>query len=287
MAESVHDPVPPIRPRLLGWFRWFVRGYLKRHFHSIAVNRRLLKLADIQSHDAFVVYANHASWWDPLVAIELSDKLFPGFAMFAPIDASALAKYPMFGRMGFFAVEPQSQSGARDFLRISTAVVGRASASLWVTPEGRFADVRDSSAELMPGLSHLAWKLAREAADDLGVELQMVRKSRQIWYLPVAIEYPFWEERRPELLVWFGAPMNTAALIGKSKAECLRVLTHHLREAQRELAEASIARDGTKFELLGGGPSGTFFVYDWWRSLRGAVRGKSVKTDHGTKLNNL
>lgn len=278
-------PVPTINKRSLGWFRWFVKGYLRKHFHSLSINRQQLRSVDIMPTDGLVVYANHAAWWDPLIAIHFSHQMFPSFAMYAPIDAQALAKYPMFGRMGFFGIEQQQLSGAREFLSLSAAILAQPSSSIWITPEGRFADVRDTTASLMPGLTHLARRCARGTNADPGATGCGSQKRSQVWFIPLAVEYPFWEERRPELLAWFGRPLSSAAFDSQSKQHVAQELTNGLRQAQQQLATASIARDTSQFEVLGRGHSGTFFVYDWWRQFTGRLKGSRVRLEHGDKLN--
>jgi 1-acyl-sn-glycerol-3-phosphate acyltransferase len=278
--------LPSINAHVLGWFRWFVRYYIRKHFHALAVQRGELQSVSIAAGDALVVYANHASWWDPLAAIHLADFFFPGFEMYAPIDADALAKYPMFARMGFFGVRPNSRSSAQNFLELSHAIMARPGASLWLTPEGRFADVRDTSAELMPGLGHLAWKLSRQVhAHKLATSDALATRPQRQWFLPVALEYPFWEERQPELLVWFGRPIEVSSLEGSSKQQCAAQLAAGLRSAQQALSRASVARDTSAFEVLAGGSRGTFFLYDWWRSLRGVIGSGRSQRGHGDKLN--
>ncbi len=301
---------------MLSSFQWFVARYLAKNFHTLAVHRHAL-LRDfsdgsnlnvgsfvgsstapqdlpIGPADNIVVYANHASWWDPLAAIFVAQRLFAGWAMYAPIDAEALRQYPMFGRMGFFGVEQHSSRGAAEFLRTAEGILKRPATSLWLTPEGRFADVRDTTAKLMPGLAHLARKLSKPQHLPLGqhgsaAELRMDGRAAaghaaRVWFIPLAVEYTFWEERQPELLMRFGQPLSAAELTASSKQTCDRILTDRLRTAQAELATLSISRDASQFEILLGGSRGTFFVYDWWRTLCGRMRGEPVKTAHGEKF---
>ncbi len=249
----------------------------------------------IQPTDRLVVYANHASWWDPLAAIFLAQRLFAPWAMYAPIDAVALRQYPMFARMGFFGVEQDSPRGAAEFLLAANRILSRPATSLWLTPEGRFADARDTAAELMPGLAHLAWKVSQPQQPPLQRESGgacqaaagsdgTARQSR-VWFLPLAVEYTFWEERQPELLMRFGQPLCSAELPTRSKQQWDRALTERLRTAQAELAAPSIARDAEQFEVLLGGSSGTYFVYDWWRTLCGWIGRRQVQISHGQKFN--
>lgn len=273
--------LPRIQQPLMRGFRKFNRIFLRKHFHTVAANLELLKSAEIAAQDALVVYANHASWWDPLMALYMADRLFPDFKMFAPIDADAFEKYRMFGRMGFFPVARDSLKGAKDFLRVSRNILSQSGTSIWITPEGRFSDVRDHSAALMPGMAHLALQLSSKHVGQVPADSGQVNR---VWFLPAAIEYVFWEERLPEALVRFGKPMHTQETSTPSKETWQERLTQGLREAQRELAEQVVARDSSAFEVLLQSKSGTFFVYDWWRIVRSRMLGKQLDVDHSALL---
>ncbi len=271
--------LPKVNKPLMGGFRVFNRRYLRKHFHVIARSRATGLPHDIPSTDSVVVYANHASWWDPLLAIFLAEDLFPSFGMYAPIDAEAFEKYRIFGQMGFYPVAQNSLEGAKHFLKVSRAILAQSGNSIWLTPEGRFADVRDHSEALMPGLAHLGHALGKSKVVD--------SESPNVWFLPLAIEYCFWEEKMPELLLHFGEPVATES----EEAEALtskelwdQKLTSNLRQAQSELAALSIARDADAFEVLLRSRSGTFFIYDWWRSLSSRLRGNQMSTEHSDKF---
>ncbi len=285
----------------MGGFQLFNQRFLRRNFHTIAVNRHHLLAAALDPNDAMVLYANHASWWDPLLALFMAPRVFPGFRLYAPIDADAFEKYRMFGHMGFFPVRQQHRAGAVQFLKTSRRILQSPGASLWITPEGRFADVRDHRAALMPGLAHLAYQLSVDANTN--------PQPCRVWFVPAALEYVFWEERTPEVLIWLGRPVripvsgdpasrdpvseNSAdEFVGSSdgptgfeldKSGWLQLLTDRLREAQNELADASISRDTSPFDVLLSNRGGTFFLYDWWRKLRARVTGKTIDVSHSDK----
>lgn len=228
--------------------------------------------------DAVVVFANHASWWDPLTALFLCDNLFEGFKLYAPIDAEAFEKYKVFGQMGFYPVDQSHLRGAAHFLKVSKHILKHAGATIWITPEGRFADVRDKSTELMPGLGHLAASVQKS---------QRGANSPRVWFVPLAVEYAFWEEKQPELLTSFG---EGVCIDPRSKGEpedkivWQNRLTANLRRAQEELATASIARDSNYFEVLLSNSGGTFFIYDWYRRAAAKIRGKELDVQHSDKL---
>ena len=187
------DPTAPSQilgrrsPTLFRLFAFYLRWYLGRHFHAMLISRTGLPRP--VPGRPLIVYSNHPSWWDPAVCILLCDMLFPDRAGFGPMDASALGKYGVLERMGVFGVEQQDPRGAATFLRTCLAVLENPSAMLWITAEGAFTDPRTRPITLRPGLAHLA------------------RRVPGAVILPLAIEYIYWNESRPEVLVRFGEPM--------------------------------------------------------------------------------
>lgn len=296
--RSDGSEIPHISRPLVGGFQKFLGRFLRGKFHSVSLNRQALENVQLGPSDSLVIFGNHASWYDPLTAMLLAQRVFGDFRMYAPIDAEALQKYQMFAKMGFYPVEQSNLRGAVKFIRTSSEILRTPGASIWMTPEGRFVDPRHTTAEFMPGLSHLAAKLARERAEAASDQLP------RVWFIPLAIEYVFWEESKPELLTWLGTPIDVANCPAsfEKKASNERnmslgpeavsdkqrwnaILFQSLRNAQQELAQASIARDSTQFEILLGGKSGSFFIYDWWRRASGWITGRKVDVSHSDKLN--
>lgn len=252
---------------------WLVQGFLRyaqpmmaKHFHALAVNERLLP-EEIPENAPIIVYGNHPGWWDPIVAALLRREYFPLRRMYAPIDAQALAQYKILSQMGFYGLELDSKQGAADFLRVSRAILSSPKSTLWLTPEGQFSDPRDRSTSLMTGLAHL------------------VHRQPGIWVLPLAVEYCFWEERLPEALAMFGAPMDSTEFSHHSKSSIHQKLTEALRTTQDGLSQLSIARDSDSFRVIFSGKRRTWYdIFRFWRSFLG---GKSFRADHGEKLNRV
>ncbi len=236
---------------------------LRRNFHAIAIVADSLAALQIPSSQPMIIYANHPSWWDPLLAQFLCRQLFPQRRFFAPIDAKALEQYRVFARLGFYGVQLDSASGSAAFLRTSRAIMAAENSSIWLTPEGRFSDPRDLDQPLAPGLAHLCSKA------DQGI------------IVPLALEYPFWDERLPECLLCFGPPLNIAAHRGEDKPAWSARLAHRLRETQRRLAEHVIARDCSPFQLLLRGHGGAGGGYDWMRRMRALLTRRPLPPQHG------
>ena len=278
--SSQAPELPTVNPWVLAGFRWIARRHLQRHFHCVAVNSEELKSVAASPADRFVIYANHASWWDPLLAIFLAQRIFPDLVLYAPIDAVALRKYRIFSKIGFFPVERGSLAGARAFLNASKKILSRPGASLWLTPEGRFTDVRDTESELASGLAHIisTWNHLSCSCSDSG------DAPIRFWAIAAAVEYVFWEERKPEVLVRLSRPVMISDGVFRTKDAWSRLLKRQLLDVQRQLAESSIARDAAAFERLLGGSSGTSFAYDAWRRLAALWRGQRFEVEHGDKF---
>lgn len=210
-----------------------------------------------------IVFGNHPSWWDPLIAHFLNRQLLPERQFYAPIDADALERYRVFSKLGFFGVKLESNRGAAAFLKQTAAILSRADTALWLTPEGRFCDIRDHSAELMPGLAHLCKRI------DDG------------WAVPLALEYVFWEERLPVCLAMTGTPLRIAECPNWDKAEWGRQLTSQLRQTQSTLATLSMQRSSEPFDNLLSGRTGAGTIYDLFRRTKALLTGQRFRSQHG------
>jgi 1-acyl-sn-glycerol-3-phosphate acyltransferase len=125
-----------------------------------------------------------------------------------------------------------------------------------VTAEGHFSDVRLRPVRVKPGIAHLARRLGRGAI------------------LPLAVEYPFWTEKTPEVLLAFGRPVPVAQRPEAPELEA--ALTH----AMDDLAAAALTRDPGRFTTLLAGAAGTSRVYDAWRRGRALLAGRPFDPAH-------
>jgi len=248
-------------PRMMRWFARWLGGYFRRNFDGVRLS--LAGEPPAGGDQPYIIYTNHPSWWDPVLFIYLSNALIPDRRMFGPFDAEALAKYPMFRRLGCYPVERSTRRGAADFLQTSRAILAAPNTVLWITVQGEFADTRQRPLVLQPGLAHLMRRL------ESGI------------VVPLAVEYPFWNERRPEALVRFGRPLEVASNADKSVADLDTLLAEHLTETMDDLAEEAINRDATRFRTLLLGRTGVGGTYDINRRLKAWLSGRRFDSAHG------
>ena len=212
-----------------------------------------------EASGSLIVYANHSSWWDPLMLVLMAQTVRPGLRHYAPMDAAALARYPIFRKLGIFPVEMSTARGAAMFLRTGKAVL-QSGGVLWLTPQGRFADPRSSPLAFKPGIGALAERMP-------GVPL-----------LPMAVEYTFWDERLPEALVRFGEAVH---VVGNQAGHTpMSQLEEALAREMLALQTASLARDARAFTPVLSGARGTGGLYGWARQVRALFTGKRLQQDH-------
>lgn len=262
------SPPPYVSKWLQNGFHAFLERFLRRHFHTVAVDRRSLDAVSVIGDAPLVVFGNHPSWWDPLLAHFTCRRCFEGRQFYAPIDAAALERYRVFGKLGFFGVRSGQRRGAADFLEASLAVLNQPGTSLWITPQGRFTDVRDRSSILATGLAHLC---ARMPSGGIA--------------LPMALELVFWEERLPECLMRFGVPIRCDQYQELDKRQWQERLTGSLQHTQDALAADIIARSPQPFEPLLSGKRGSGMLYDSFRRARSLLTGRPFRAAHGEKFN--
>lgn len=258
MAE---DPLALYDARWHGFFRRAFTRFGRRHM-------RALRLARWGQPDPgppgtpLVVFANHPSWWDGVAFMLLSTALLPRQRTFIPMEAEALSRYRFMRRLGVFGVETGTPRGAAAFLRTARTVLAVPGHALWINAPGRFQDVRERPVGIVPGLLRLP-ELAPAAR-----------------FLPLALEYPFWTERKPEMLAGFGPPIpgaELAAMPRDARAERLRAA---LTATMDRLAGDAVARDGDRFTTLLQGREGMGGAYDLWRRLRALAGGQGFDARH-------
>jgi 1-acyl-sn-glycerol-3-phosphate acyltransferase len=239
----------------------YARRYMRRSFHAV----RLLRTGQPpQLPDRpLVVYCNHPSWWDPLLCLFLAQHCFPARTHYGPMEAEALARYRFFTRLGFFGLATGTRQGAATLLRVGQALARRPQTALWMTPQGQFTDPRQRPVRFQPGLGHLARRLSAVA------------------FVPLALEYPFWEERFPEALACFGDAVLVDRLPPRRATDWTALLARQLETTQDRLAEAARQQAREPFETLLRGRVGVGGVYDLWRRLRAWQHGDAFQPGHG------
>ncbi len=258
-APTAETALESYSPFLVASFRLYLRWYFWRKFHAVRLSHTGPPVADPVR--PVVIYCNHPSWWDPAVFVLAMPKVMPGRRGFAPMDAAELRRYAVFRRMGVFGIELHTSSGAATFLKTSRQLLRDPGTCLCVTAEGAFTDPRLRPIRLRPGLAHLG------------------RFCPDAVFLPLALEYGFWNESKPEALLRFGPPVRPAD--GQnSVAAWQAALEAGLTQTMDTLVAESATRNPANFIQLFGGTAGVGGIYDMWRRARAVAGGPRFVAEH-------
>lgn len=256
IQAGAQDPVALRHPQMTRFFAAVMARQMAASFRAVRLARP--GLPDLPPGRPLVVYSNHPSWWDPAYFMVIHPRLFPDREGYGPMEAAMLDRYRFFRRIGIFGVDAGSRKGAARFLATSQAILADPRRMIWITAQGRFADPRQRPLDIRSGVAHLLARMPQAIA------------------VPLALEYPFWSEKRPEALAAFGAPLEGTADAAAWAPRLERALT----ETSDRLATLAMARDPSAFVSLLSGRSGVGGVYETWQRLRSLARGERHVPDH-------
>ena len=251
------DPAAIIRARSPWWTQRIGESFERlalRHFNAV----RIAAWGQPQvTQGPLAICSNHPGWWDPITFVLLQRRFLSQLASYGPMASSAFRRYPFFAKIGIFGLDTASPQAGRQFMRIAQTIYQQPHSCLWVTGQGEFADVR-TPLQLKAGLAHVA-------ASVPGLTV-----------LPLAIEYVFWQEKLPELLVAFGDPVTQAGTARDWQAQ----LTASLGAAMQRLATDAQSRDPARFVTLQEGRKGIGGLYDTVRRLIAHAKGERFQAGH-------
>jgi hypothetical protein len=142
--------------------------------------------------------------------------------------------------------------------------MARPGAVLWITPESQFQDVRKRPIVFRPGLGAL------------------MNRSGRMTCIPIAIEYVYWNERLPEILVNVGEPLEIADGTMEDARTWTNLLSYAMAATLDELAMLAMERDPDEFVTILSGSGGIGGIYELWKRFTCAVTGRAYYHEHGS-----
>ena len=250
-------------------FAWWTRRMIRKDFHAVRLARGGRDVLEgLAAHPAPVIgVSNHLAWWDPLVFVLLHRRFMWGRGSIGPVDMPQWERFGFMRRLGLFGIEPDDpRAPAAMVEHVVGEMVREPRTTFWLTPQGQFVDPR-VPVRPRPGVAMVA-----ASACGRGLDVRAVS---------IAIEYVFWLDRRPELLLRVApvlAPsVASASGASSSTAAWHRAFTRSMAENQSALGALAMARDPAAFETIEGGDAGRVNpAYDLWQRLRG--RGGAIET---------
>ena len=141
-----------------------------------------------------IMFAPHSNWWDGIVGYHITHRILKKEIR---LMVEELNRFPLLRRSGAFSVNKKSPQASMDALKYSIEQVGDLNNILYIFPQGIIMPPNARPIELRSGLAYIAEKAAQ--------------KYGKIGLMPVAVNYFFLRDNRPEVLVEMGEIIELSA----------------------------------------------------------------------------
>lgn len=193
-------------------FAIYNRNLFKRRFQSLRVEG-----FENLSRFPLIIYCNHSSWWDGLVAFEISMKA--KLDSFVMMEEKQLNNLFLFRKLGAFSVVRENPREAIKSIKYAANLLKEnADRAIWIFPQGKILPNDVRPLELYNGLARIA------------------EKVENCYFVPIAIRYEFFGDWKPEVLVKIGEAERVETQNRKEKTQILaKKLTDILDELKQNI----------------------------------------------------
>ena len=246
------------------WFCHHARQKLKANFRKCSLTPDS-QLPVFEDQVPVVVICNHSSWWDPLLALFLSQYIF-NRPLYGVMAEEQLRRYGIFRYVGIYSVDRESNQEGRAFLRYTRDLITGKNCLLWIYPQGELLSNGHPSLEFKKGF------------------VQIMTHLPKVHLLKIVVSYDFWIESKPEIVIDL-LPLET--LMPRKGSEFVTRLTERVQsemtERLSEVKRIVRTQDGTPLKPLFLNDGGTHAVYDFYRRLKAFTLRQSFSKRHGTE----
>jgi len=166
-------------------FGLYNKNLLRRRFHSILVDN----LDSLFKNKPSVIYANHSSWWDGLIAFHISQRIKAD--SFIMMEEKQLRKLFLFRKLGAFSVVRENPRKAIESLNYAINLLkADQTRTLWIFPQGEILPSDIRPIKFYNGLSRIAQQI-----DNCIVT-------------SIAIRYEFLGNYKPDIFVKIGSALK-------------------------------------------------------------------------------
>ena len=138
-----------------------------------------------------ILFAPHCNWWDGIVFYNITHRIFHKEIR---LMVEELNRFPLLRRGGAYSVNKKSPQSAMKALQYSVDVVGDLRNMLCIFPQGIIRPPHYRPIEFQTGLAYIA-----ENA---------VKRYGKVNLVPMAVDYTFLRDNRPEVIVEFGEKLT-------------------------------------------------------------------------------
>lgn len=164
-----------------------------------------------------IMFAPHSNWWDGIVGYNICNRLFKKEIR---LMVEELKRFPLLRRGGAFSVNKKSPQASMEALKYSVDVLGDLNNILYLFPQGIIKPPNFRPIEFQSGLAYIAEKA--------------VKKYGKVALMPIAVNYMFLRDNRPEVLVEMGELIELDSSNGKIDR---KEFTHYLADTLEKLCD--------------------------------------------------
>lgn len=156
-----------------------------------------------------IIYAPHCNWWDGIVLYNITHRIFHKEIR---LMVEELNRFPLLRRGGAYSVCKKSPQSAMKALQYSVDIVGDLKNILCIFPQGIIRPPHYRPIEFQTGLAYIAQKAAK--------------KFGKVNLVPISIDYCFFRDNRPEVVVDFGKKFALTKDMNIDRKELTHILEH-------------------------------------------------------------
>ncbi len=134
-----------------------------------------------------IMFAPHSNWWDGIVGYNICNRLLKKEIR---LMVEELNRFPLLRRGGAFNVNKKSPQASMEALKYSVEILGDLNNILYIFPQGIIKPPNFRPIEFQSGLAYIAEKASK--------------KYGKVALMPIAVNYMFLRDNRPEVLVEMG-----------------------------------------------------------------------------------
>ncbi len=196
------------------WFEFiftiYNRNLLKRRFNSFNVSG-LEKLSELDHKFPTIIYANHSSWWDGLVAYHLTRTV--KLDHFVMMEEKHLKKFRLFRKIGAFSVVRENPRAALESINYAGKLLREnPRRTLWIYPQGEILPNDRRPLKFFNGVSRIIKKTEKCRICCVAMRFEFGGNDKPDIYLQIADVEEF------ELTDKFDAKKMTETLASKLTA---------------------------------------------------------------------
>ncbi len=170
-----------------------------------------------------IIYAPHCNWWDGIVLYNITHRIFHKEIR---LMVEELNRFPLLRRGGAYSVCKKSPQSAMKALQYSVDIVGDLKNILCIFPQGIIRPPHYRPIEFQTGLAYIAQRAAK--------------KFGKINLVPISIDYCFFRDNRPEVVVDFGEKFTLTKDMAFDRKELTHILEHGMISVcDRQMQEIS------------------------------------------------